>query len=84
MNKTAAWKFIEFLISDEMQTSPDLGLPINKSAFKEKFTIETKQFCQDESISLPKNTKIELRRNMLPLMSQWLIILRHVPIQIPK
>lgn len=36
-SKGAAWKFIKFLISEEMQTSPELFLfPINKNAMAEK------------------------------------------------
>lgn len=59
-NKTAAWEFLKFLISDEMQTSPYTTFPVNKSAFKEICAIETKRFCQDKSIRLSRDKKIEL------------------------
>ncbi|WP_042159565.1 ABC transporter substrate-binding protein [Paenibacillus gorillae] len=36
--KPEAWEFLKFLLSEEMQSSPDLmGLPLNKAAIDEKF-----------------------------------------------
>lgn len=60
-NKAAAWEFLKFLLSDEMQSSPALpGFPVNKSAFKQKVERETSQFCQETSISLSKEKRVEL------------------------
>lgn len=60
-SKNAAWKFIKFLLSDEMQSSPALpGFPVNKDAYKQRIISETKQFSQNDSISLSKDKKTEL------------------------
>ncbi len=60
-SKTAAWKFIKFLLSDEMQSSPALpGFPVNKAAYKQKIISETEQFSQNTSINLSKDKKTGL------------------------
>lgn len=60
-SKAAAWKFIKFLLSDEMQSSPALpGFPVNKDAYKHKLTNETEQFSQNDSITLSKDKKTDL------------------------
>lgn len=59
-NKAAAWEFLKFVISQEMQASLSIGLPVNKSAFNEKCANESQQFCQDDSIKTPTNERIKL------------------------
>ncbi|WP_176444751.1 ABC transporter substrate-binding protein [Paenibacillus herberti] len=42
-NKDGAWDFLQFLLSEEMQTAPDLGgLPVNKKAAESQIDAMTK------------------------------------------
>lgn len=46
-NKDASWKFLKFLLSYEMQSTPELyTFPVNKKAFTEKVQRESKQFME--------------------------------------
>ncbi|MFE5321520.1 ABC transporter substrate-binding protein [Paenibacillus sp. NPDC056579] len=55
-----AWEFIKFLLSEEVQASPDLfGLPINKVAADKKLN-EVLQIIESGSIELP------ISKDMLP------------------
>ncbi|MEN6390170.1 MAG: extracellular solute-binding protein [Syntrophomonas sp.] len=60
-NKTTAWEFLKYLLSDEMQSSPALpGFPVNRAALKQKVERETNEFLQNTSISQSKEKRIEL------------------------
>ncbi|CAG7640163.1 hypothetical protein PAESOLCIP111_04108 [Paenibacillus solanacearum] len=50
-----AWMFIKFLLSDEIQASPELsGLPINKATALQKFD-QVKQNIENGKLQLPKD-----------------------------
>ncbi len=56
-----AWEFIKFLLSDEMQASPDLmGIPLNRSVVDKKFTE-----LENEDNGTPAKEQIESVRNLL-------------------
>ena len=62
-NKNLAWKFIKFMLSDEMQTSPKLYLfPVNNTAFNKKLERDSKQLideCKEfNQISIEKNNEL--------------------------
>lgn len=47
-NKDLAWKFIKFLLSDEMQSSPELVfLPVNNITFDKKIERESHQYISE-------------------------------------
>lgn len=71
--KEAAWKFIRFLMSEEMQSSPNLyGFPINKAAYKKQvdelrksvkngwLTIEQDVFIMDEDGEIKQPTSVKV------------------------
>ncbi|AFS78958.1 putative extracellular solute-binding protein [Gottschalkia acidurici 9a] len=59
-NKDIAWKFMKFLISSEMQSSPNnYLLPVNKIAFEEKIKKEHNEYIKDiEKDELDKDKAI--------------------------
>jgi len=66
-NKTEAWSFLQFLISEEMQSSPELeGLPVNKKASQ----------AQIDASAASKDMKmtpefIEAAKELLPQLKRY-------------
>ncbi len=62
-NKKLAWKFIKFMLSDEIQTSPKLyWFPVNNTSFNKKLEKDQKQLtdeCKEfNEISIEKNNEL--------------------------
>lgn len=84
-NKNTAWEFLKFLISDEMQSSPALsGLPVNKSAYKQRVATETNQFCQDKSINLSQDKRTELMQKYAGFNESMVMDMKICPYKDPQ
>lgn len=60
--KEAAWKFLKFLLSEEMQSSPELGgLPVNKKAIDG----QVEAMSQIEGAPKPTAEEVEMTRELL-------------------
>ncbi|WP_162616209.1 ABC transporter substrate-binding protein [Paenibacillus lutimineralis] len=67
-----AWEFIKFLLSEDMQSSPEMsGLPLNK-AVTEKELNSVKQQIQDGQIELPDGSDEKLLDERIDLLKTFL------------
>lgn len=62
-NKEMAWKFIKFMLSDEIQASPNLlSFPVNNAGFEKKIESESQEYINDiketNKISLDKANEL--------------------------